>query len=134
MHILASLSPTQAIGAGCFGAVIGWFTYFVNRYRGGDVELKDISTLIGALGGGVILTLFPEKTDLFGAYGIGLAVGFFGYFISLVISVLASEDFTADWFLDGRRPALRDGQIGLPPGERPAMGLDDHAGDGVINP
>jgi hypothetical protein len=76
MPVLATVSLLQAIGAGCFGAVIGWFTYHVNRYRTGGVRLMDISTLIGIVGGGAILTLFPEKTDLFAAYGAGLAVVF----------------------------------------------------------
>jgi len=110
MSVIASISVVQGLGAGVFGAVIGWFTYYVNRYRSDGVKLLDISTLIGALGGGAILTLFPEKTDLFGAYGIGLGVGFFGYFLSLLALVLASPTFTVDWLLDGRRPALRDGE------------------------
>ena len=60
-------------------------------------------TVVGVLGGGAILTLFPEGTDLFGAYGIGLFVGFFGYLVVLVVLVARSDNFDADWFLDGRR-------------------------------
>src|SRR5690348_8602907 len=97
-------------GAFAFGAVIGWFTYFVNRYRA-QVTLADVATVIGALGGAAVLALFPAGSQLFSAYGIGLAVGFFGYFLSLVVLVTVSSGWSAAWFLDGRRPALPDGQI-----------------------
>jgi len=96
-------STVQLIGAGCFGALIGWYLYFINRYRKADVQLSDLVTVIGVLGGGAILTLFPASTDLFGSYGIGLSVGFFGYFASLIILVYRSDKFDFDWFLDGRR-------------------------------
>ena len=59
--------------------------------------------LIGILGGGAILSLFETQTDLFGAYGIGLFIGFFGYFLFLTLWVSLSDNFTVDWFLDGRR-------------------------------
>ncbi len=60
-------------------------------------------TLIGVLGGSSILALFPERTDLFGAYGVGLGAGFFLYFFLLWIWVGVSPNFDVDWFLDGRR-------------------------------
>ena len=50
-----------------------------------------------------VLTLFPARSDLFGAYGIGLFIGFFLYFIVLLVLVGISKKFTVDWFLDGRR-------------------------------
>jgi hypothetical protein len=92
-------------GAFGFGAVIGWFTYHVNRYRG-EVKLTDVLTLIGAVGGGAILALFPQQSDSFAAYGLGLAFGFFGYFAVLLVLVARSPRFTTDWFLDGRRPSI----------------------------
>jgi hypothetical protein len=93
----------QLLGAGGFGAVLGWYLFFLNRYRTGDVGLEDLVTVVGALGGAAILALFPAKSDLFGAYGIGLALGFFGYFIVLVVLVRRSGSFGSEWFLDGRR-------------------------------
>jgi hypothetical protein len=96
-------SCIQLLGAGGFGALIGWYVYYINRYRKSDVQLSDLVTLIGAIGGGAVLALFPAGTDMFGAYGIGLAVGFFGYFIVLIFLVGVSKNFDADWFLDGRR-------------------------------
>jgi hypothetical protein len=83
--------------------MIGWYVYYINRYRKSDVQLGDITTLIGVLGGGAATALFAPSGELFGAYGIGLFVGFFGYFVSLIYLVERSANFDADWFLDGRR-------------------------------
>lgn len=96
-------SAVQLWGAAGFGFVIGWFVYYINRYRKGDVQFSDLTTLIGILGGGAILALFEAQTDLFGAYGIGLFAGFFSYFLFLTLWVRISKNFTVDWFLDGRR-------------------------------
>lgn len=107
----ATASNLQLWGAFCFGAVIGWYVYYVNRYRSGEVKFSDLSTLISIIGGGAILTLFPASTDLFGAYGVGLATGFFVYFIVLIIFVGSSSKFKVDWFLDGRRGELNKGEF-----------------------
>ena len=93
-------------GAGGFGAIIGWYVYFINRYRKTNVRFSDLTTVIGIIGGGAALKLFPEGTEMFGAYGIGLFAGFFGYFLCLLIFVGVSKNFNADWFLDGRRRKL----------------------------
>ena len=93
----------QLWGAFSFGLIIGWYVYYINRYRKGDVELSDLVTVIGIIGGGAVLSLFKPESDLFGAYGIGLAVGFFSYLIVLSLMVRASSNFNIDFFLDGRR-------------------------------
>lgn len=107
----------QLIGAGAFGAVIGWYVYYINRWRKDNVQLNDIITFIGAIGGAAVLALFPAKSDLFGAYGIGLATGFFLYFAILVILVNKAPGFNAAWFLDGRAPSLEEDQVAT--GQRP---------------
>lgn len=94
------------LGAGGFGALIGWYVYYINRYRKGDVQVSDIVTLIGAIGGAAVLALFPAKSELFGAYGIGLFAGFFGYFVILTLMVYKSKNFDIDFFLDGRRKVV----------------------------
>lgn len=72
--------------------------------------MTDLVTLIGVLGGSAVLTLFPASTDLFGAYGIGLAIGFFLYFAMLNYYVSESskttKNFNKEWFLDGRCKVL----------------------------
>jgi hypothetical protein len=120
-------STIQLLGAGGFGVIIGWFVYLINRYRKDDVSFSDLTTIIAIIGGGAILTLFPEKTDLFGAYGIGLFIGFFGYFLYLNMSVWRSENFNIDWFLDGRRKKV-SGDWEIPEGTRQtvtSMNLDE---------
>jgi len=119
-----SSSVLQLFGAGGFGALIGWLVYYTNRYRRGEVQFTDLVSLVGVIGGGAVLTLFPAKTDLFGAYGIGLFAGFFGYFLVLVLMVGRSSNFTLDWFLDGRR-IPPEPPFAIPPGtdqgSRPPM-------------
>jgi hypothetical protein len=106
-------SQLQIIGAGCFGMLVGWYVYYINRYRKSDVQVGDLVTLLGVLGGASILALFPSGTDLFGGYGIGLAIGFFGYFTVLLVLVRISKNFDVDWFLDSRR-RLPDGTVFVP--------------------
>jgi hypothetical protein len=106
-----SASNLQLWGAAFFGALIGWYVYFINRYRTAEVQISDLVTLLGVIGGGAVLTLFPAKSDLFGAYGIGLFSGFFGYFVVLWVMVGKSPNFSVDWFLDGRRKALAEDEM-----------------------
>lgn len=120
MSEIQTASLIQLLGAGCFGTLIGWYVYYVNRYRKGDVQFSDLVTLIGVLGGGTVLALFPASTDLFGAYGLGLFCGFFGYFIVLNILVRISENFNTDWFLDGRRKMAKKPWF-IPPESAPTI-------------
>jgi hypothetical protein len=96
-------SIIQLIGAFAFGVIIGWRLYFTDRYRTAAIDFGDISTVISIIGGGAILALFQSGTDLFGAYGIGLAIGFFAYHGRLSSLVRRSPNFDDDFFLDGRR-------------------------------
>jgi hypothetical protein len=109
----------QKWGAFFFGTLIGWYVYYINRYRQDNISLNDLATLVGVLGGGTILAIFPGSTDLFGAYGIGLAVGFFSYFLVLLIMVHFSDNFNRDWFLDGRRKEVKLPYC-IPEGTRPS--------------
>lgn len=119
----AAAKTVQLIGAGAFGAVVGWYVYYINRWRKDDVQLSDIVTLLGAIGGAAVLALFPAKSDLFGAYGIGLAAGFFLYFFILIVLVNKAPGFTSAWFLDGRAPKLTANEINTP---GHAMGAKDN--------
>jgi hypothetical protein len=110
-------------GAFAFGAVIGWLVYFTNRYRKGEVQFSDLTTLLGIVGGGAVTALFGEgKTELFGAYGLGLALGFFAYFVVLIVLVRNSGGaFTWAWFLDGRRRPLDPATEEIPSDTRPTV-------------
>jgi hypothetical protein len=80
------------IGAVCFGAVVGWITYRTLR-RVDKAAISDIASVIGAVGGAAVLAIF-DKGNSFGWYAIGLAGGFFGYFlVSLVLSPQATLGF-----------------------------------------
>jgi uncharacterized membrane protein YeaQ/YmgE (transglycosylase-associated protein family) len=75
----------------CFGLVIGWVTYRTLR-RNQTNGLSDVATILGAVGGAAITTLFPSGTEMFSYYCIGLAIGFFTYLIVAGIIVVRSED------------------------------------------
>lgn len=80
----------QQSGAICFGAVIGWFTYYTMRYSTTHTS-SDVATIIGAIGGAAVLAVFPKQSDLFGFYAIGLAIGFFTYVGILLVATLATS-------------------------------------------
>jgi hypothetical protein len=120
LAVVAEPATISLVGAFGFGAVMGWFLYYVNRYRKDEVKLTDVATLLGAIGGAAVLALFEAKSALFGAYGAGLAAGFFGYYLILLVMVARSSNFDQDWFLDGRRKPPAADQV-LTPDQR-AMG------------
>lgn len=68
------------VGAVCFGVVVGWVTYRTLRRSGEGAAVSDIASVIGAVGGGAVTTVFDSE-QLFGWYSIGLAAGFFAYLI-----------------------------------------------------
>lgn len=67
------------LGPFCFGLIIGWVTYRTLRRKAEGVALGDIAAVIGALGGATVVALF--KAAGFDSYCIGLAIGFFAYFV-----------------------------------------------------
>ena len=99
------------VGALAFGLVIGWYTYSVIRNRADAVGLADLASVVAAVGGGAVTSLFSSDVDLFGWYGVGLAVGFFGYFLVLLVLIRKNNGrgWSTAYFLDGRRPMLDSG-------------------------
>jgi hypothetical protein len=82
-------------GSLCFGAVIGWITYYTMRKNTKPRTLSDLTVIIAALVGPAILTVFPApvaatRQTMFGYYGIGLAFGFFLYYILFLILAWAA--------------------------------------------
>ncbi len=84
------------IGAFCFGLVIGWVTYRTLRRTEGNAALSDIATVIAAVGGGAITVLFKEPA-LFAWYSIGLAAGFFLYYI--IGAILEGKKNVIGWMM-----------------------------------
>lgn len=81
------------VGALSFGLVIGWITYRTLRRREGTAALSDIANIIGVVGGAAVTTLFDDVA-VFSAYCIGLALGFFSYF---VVGLLIQGRKAGDW-------------------------------------
>jgi hypothetical protein len=82
-------------GALCFGIVIGWVTYRTLRRTQETVALSNIATVISAVGGAAVTTLFNSK-EMFAWYSIGLTGGFFAYLI------LGNTIFkSVEWLGDG---------------------------------
>jgi uncharacterized membrane protein YfcA len=67
-------------GALLFGVLVGWITYRTLVRRTGGAQISDIATVIGAVGGAAVMTLF-DSDHLFALYSIGLFAGFFSYLI-----------------------------------------------------
>ncbi len=83
------MGASVAWGSICFGAVIGWITYYTMRKSTQPRTLSDITVILSALVGPAVLAVFPApvegtKQTMFGYYGIGLAVGFFLYYVVFV--------------------------------------------------
>jgi len=102
-------------GALCFGLVMGWVTSSCLRRAARNV-LTDITTVFGAVGGAAVIKLFPLESGGFGAYCIGLAIGFFAYLFT------ATRPKAPDWLGEnpeagsGRQATgARAGSGGLPP-------------------
>ncbi len=70
----------ELAGAVCFGMVVGFVTYRTLRRSHETVSLSNIATVVGAVGGAAVTAMFDDG-QMFGAYCIGLAVGFFFYLI-----------------------------------------------------
>lgn len=89
----------NALGALAFGIVMGWITY--RTLRNSKVNgVPDIAAVIGAVGGAAVTVLFPLGTIAFGAYCIGLAIGFFSYLrnaMNLAEKYGSKKDKAIEW-------------------------------------
>ncbi len=72
----AGISAIQLLGAVSIGAILGWYVYLINRNRASGMHMSDLVTLITVIGGTAVISLFPLASDLFGAYAVGLGMGF----------------------------------------------------------
>ncbi len=66
------------IGVCCFGALIGYITHRT-LVRTKEASVGDLSTVVGAVGGGAVTAIVDPGTDLFGVYAIALLVGYVFY-------------------------------------------------------
>lgn len=68
-----------SFGVLCFGAVLGYVTYRMLIRTTANAAISDLTTVVAAIGGGVVTALVEPGTPLFGWYGVGLALGFVIY-------------------------------------------------------
>lgn len=102
------MSVFDEVGAAAFGAVVGWLTYRIVRRSSESSGISDLVTVIAALGGGVVVDTRFAKAELFAAYGLGLAVGFFGYFVAGLLIERSERGLSADRTLDDSTPPESD--------------------------
>ncbi len=102
-------------GALAFGGVIGYVAYRTIR-RTKTSGLSDIAAVAGAVGGGTITLLFPTGSQAFGAYGIGLAAGFFIYLlISVIVAALTKQlSGVNEWLGETHTPEAAAGGSDIP--------------------
>src|ERR1700677_4711229 len=90
------------LGAALFGVVVGWITYRTLRRTTGATHISDLASVVAAIGGGGIISLFQKSATLLAYYGIGLFAGFFGYLlVAGILIVVQKHAQTAD----GQPPA-----------------------------
>jgi hypothetical protein len=79
-------SVVMTVGAFLFGAVVGFITYRALIRTTDKAAVSDVGAVVGVIGGGAVTGLFdPKKSDLFGWYAIGLAVGLAAYFVAFAL-------------------------------------------------
>ncbi|MEU2241176.1 hypothetical protein ABZ572_17445 [Streptomyces sp. NPDC018338] len=77
-------SPSGLVltGAAVFGVVVGYITYRTLARTTDKAAITDLATVIAAIGGGAITTLYgPADGTMFAWYSIGLAIGMALYLI-----------------------------------------------------
>lgn len=88
-------------GAACFGVAVGYITYRTLARTTDKAAITDLATVIGAIGGGTITTLYGSADgSLFGLYGIGLAGGMALFFV--VSLIMRGKEETAKTLGSGR--------------------------------
>ena len=73
-------------GAVCFGIVVGYITYRTLARTTDKAAITDLATVIGAVGGGTVLTLYGSADGaMFAMYSFGLLAGMVLYLIASLI-------------------------------------------------
>jgi hypothetical protein len=79
---MAGSHTVMSVGALCFGVAVGYITYRTLVRTTGKTAISDLTTVVGAVGGGAVTGLFgPASGDAFGWYSIGLLAGIAAFFL-----------------------------------------------------
>jgi O-antigen/teichoic acid export membrane protein len=78
----------MALGAVCFGFVVGYITYRTLARTAEKAVVTDLTVVVSVIGGAAVTGLFnPDHGDLFGWYAIGLVIGLAAFLVlHLVLS------------------------------------------------
>jgi uncharacterized membrane protein (UPF0136 family) len=57
----SGVSTIQLLGAVCFGGIIGWYVYLINRRRKEGMQMSDLVTLIAVIGGVAVISSSPYQ-------------------------------------------------------------------------
>jgi NhaP-type Na+/H+ or K+/H+ antiporter len=95
---MAMLTALMTSGAFWFGVVVGYLTYRTIKHTQ-KTGIADIAAIIAAIGGGVVVGLFPIANGRFDYYAIGLAAGFFIYLVLSLYLGLTRSPGKADQLL-----------------------------------
>jgi peptidoglycan/LPS O-acetylase OafA/YrhL len=98
------------IGSVCFGLVVGFITYRTLVHSNDKASISDLAAVLAAIGGGAVTALFPEGSEAFGYYSIGLAVGVAVYLVVALrmrkdpLQILSTEPVPAPGARDPETP------------------------------
>ena len=127
----------KLVGAGFFGALIGWWCITSIATVPSGCRWETSSRSSGSSAAARFLPCFRPAATSLGRTGSASQWVSFAYFLWLLVLVAASDNFTVDFFLDGRRKKPIDPWV-LPagPGSDSAAAMGDGAYRGaqvVIN-
>lgn len=69
------------VGALVFGIVVGAITYRTLVRTVDKTAVGDLTSVLAAIGGGVVTSLYGADANSFAWYAIGLAIGIVSYFL-----------------------------------------------------
>jgi hypothetical protein len=90
------------IGASFFGAVVGWLAHNVFQ-RAELLNVSWLASIIGVVGGGAVMAIFPERSPMFGAYCIGLGFSFFARVLTYPITKAISDEMELEKLKETKR-------------------------------
>lgn len=80
------MSAMTCWGIFCMGFVFGYLLYYAVRHTK-EFNIDLLSSTIGAVGGGVVISLFGKTEGWIGPYGVGIGSGFVFYLVLSLILI-----------------------------------------------
>jgi hypothetical protein len=72
------------------GFVFGYLLYYSVRHTK-EFNIELLSSAIGAVGGGAVISLFEKTAGWLGPYGIGIGCGFLFYLVLSLVLILTGQ-------------------------------------------